>query len=222
MTDAPDLFDHAQITAVRANPSDPARVRVLVNRKRFAEILLDDADRLALRAGTPWTPELAERVEHAGAVCAAWRAAIRLIRARARSRAETVRRLRQKGHDVEVASLVADRLVAQGLIDDAAFADQAARSIISRRPAGPRFIESKLREKGVSGDLAREASRAALEDQDTRASAIELAERAARSLPPGLDPAAARRRLLGRLARRGFDTDDAFAAVEHVLARDRR
>lgn len=221
MTDQTDLFETGVITAVRAVPTDPTRVRVLVNRKRAGEVLLEDAERLGLRAGDAWTAELAERVARADAECVAWRASVRLIRARARSRAEIVRRLRQKGHDADVAGVVADRLVERGLVDDATFAEQAARSVLSRRPAGARFVEAKLRERGVDPALARDAARDAMADRDPRADAIALAERAIRTMPAGLAPEVVRRRVMGRLARRGFDPDDAAAAIDRVLGRPR-
>jgi len=217
--DPAELFDNAVVTAVHAVPTDPTRVRILVNRKRAAEILLDDAERLAVRAGDAWTPELADRVTQAAAECAAWRVALRLIRVRARSHAEIVRRLRQKAHDPAVASAVADRLVERGLIDDANFAEQAARSVLSRRPAGARFVEAKLRERGLAPDLARAAARDAMADRDPRADAIALAERALRTMPDSLAPEVLRRRVLARLARRGFEPDDAAAALDHVLPR---
>ncbi|MEZ6317436.1 MAG: RecX family transcriptional regulator [Phycisphaerales bacterium] len=105
------------------------------------------------------------------------------------------------------------------LVDDATFAEQAAQSVLSRRPAGARFVEAKLRERGLDPTLARDAAREAMADRDPRADAIALAERAIRTMPAGLAPEVIRRRVMGRLARRGFDPDDAAAAIDRVLRR---
>ena len=123
----------------------------------------------------------------------------------------------QRGHTARAIETALDRLVNDKLIDDERYAHNKAHSIARSRVSGPRYIEAKLRAKGIDTDQARHAASEALEGVDQTQAATELAERWAASLPASLEPEARKRRLIGRLARRGFDHDTVRKAVETAL-----
>jgi regulatory protein len=118
----------------------------------------------------------------------------------------------------DAAEAVLDRFTEVGLIDDAAF----ARAWVSSRQAGRglarRALSAELRAKGVDAEVAAEAVEAVDED-DERAAAQRLVARRV----PGmrrLDRATATRRLVGMLARKGYNGGLAAAVVREALDDD--
>jgi regulatory protein len=126
---------------------------------------------------------------------------------------------------MEFASATVDAVLAEltrmGYLDDAEFARVRAESAARFRQHGRRRAKTDLLRAGVAGDVA-EAALAQVYEQDGRdtlAGARELARKQAPRLRK-LDPAVARRRLVGMLQRRGFEYDDIKGVVDQVLGGD--
>ena len=115
----------------------------------------------------------------------------------------------------DAATAVLDRLTEVGLIDDAAF----ARAWVSSRQAGRglarRALSAELRAKGVEAEVAAEAVEL-VDDEDERAAAARLVERRLTGMRR-LDRATATRRLIGMLARKGYNGGLAAAVVREAL-----
>ncbi len=208
-----------QVRPVGKGGPGPKRCTVRIGRE--IKLVLDerDVDRLGIAPGMAWTPGLAEAVLEALAVGRARSLALQALRRRPMTRGMVADVLVRRGVQREVAQRVSVELAERGVINDAAFADAAARAMVDRRPAGKRLIEAKLRGKRVDGPEAKRAAEAALAGHDALADAIAVARRHARSMPPKLDTIARQRRLLGALARRGFEADICRRAVSEVLGK---
>ena len=89
----------------------------------------------------------AKREEQARALC------LRLLTARARTRAELEAQLAKRGYPDDVTVLVLDRLTAVGLLDDADFAEQWVRSRRLNAGKGKRALAAELRTKGVDDEV---------------------------------------------------------------------
>ncbi|MCZ2861058.1 regulatory protein RecX [Blastococcus sp. VKM Ac-2987] len=115
----------------------------------------------------------------------------------------------------DAAEAVLDRFTEVGLIDDAAF----ARAWVSSRQAGRglarRALSAELRAKGVDPDTAAEAVEA-VDDDDEREAARRLVARKVGAMRR-LDRATATRRLIGMLARKGYNGGLAAAVVREAL-----
>jgi len=204
---------------------DDARVRVTVETrsdsgraKRVSVVLISDgAHRLGLVPGAEWGAETTEGVVASVAQDEAMRAAMAMVSRSATSKRRLVDKLITKGHDRAHAVAAGERIAELGLIDDAAAADAAARTIARRSPSGRALIESKLRAAGYDAMVARAAAADAAADRDPRLDALELAEKKVRVLPRGLDPMARRRRVEAALARRGFDPETCRWATRKAL-----
>lgn len=206
-----------KITAILPQPLHPERVNVHV----------DGAFRLALAAELVLAEPLrvGDEVDDARLAAleekdGAWKArdaALSLLSHRARSAAELTRRLRRKGFDGEVAEETVGRLGELGMVDDAAFAESFVRDRVRLRPQGKRRLASELRARGVDAETASAAIGEVMEGEN--ATELDLARAAAaRWKPrPGEDPARARRRLHGFLARRGFGGDAVRAVLREKL-----
>lgn len=143
---------------------------------------------------------------------------LRLLAMRAYSVRDLGRKLQRRGYPDEEVSETVVSFIESGLLDDARFAGQYARSRIVNDSAAPRRVIQLLGRYGIPRSLAEQAVARTIEEEklDPAASAELLARKKAATLT-GLDPAVARRRLYGYLARRGFDLDHIRTAVASAL-----
>src|ERR1700716_4011 len=156
------------------------------------------------------------REEQARSLC------LRLLTARARTRAELAGRLAKRGYPDDVSNRVLDRLADVGLIDDADFAEQWVRSRRENAGKGKRALAAELRTKGVDNEVIT----AALADIDAgaeRERAEQLVRDQLRREKIGDDDdAKVMRRLVGMLARRGYGQSMAVDVVTSELANERQ
>ena len=126
-------------------------------------------------------------------------AALKLLAMRSRSIAEMQERLARRFQPHAVEQTVA-RLVEEGLLDDADFAEQWRQSRERRRPRSRGTIERELRQRGVSSEIASSA----LEGFDSLDAAYRAAYRYA-ARQDASNRATFDRRVSGFLGRRGFE-----------------
>jgi regulatory protein len=146
---------------------------------------------------------------------------LRLLTARARTRAGLAGQLTKRGYPDDVSAQVLDRLAEVGLVDDAGFAEQWVRSRGVNAGKGKRALAAELRTKGVDNEVIT----AALADIDAGAER----ERAEQLVRDKLrrerlgddDDAKVMRRLVGMLARRGYHQSMALDVVTVELANER-
>src|SRR6201991_2190524 len=163
----------------------------------------------------PQSTSEVSREEQARALC------LRLLTARARTRAELSGQLAKRGYPDDVSARVLDRLATVGLVDDADFAEQWVQSRRVNAGKGKRALAAELRTKGVGDDVIT----AALADIDAgaeRERAEQLVrDRLRRERLGDDDDTKVARRLVGMLARRGYGQTMAFDVVKVELAAER-
>lgn len=216
------LFDDipagATIASIKPSARNPDRCSIRVGRKAVATIDQRHLAELGIAPGDPWTSELARRVHAASQFDKARKYCINTLTRRGLSRAALIGRLKRKGYDEPVCERVADDLQRIGLLDEQAYAESVARSIVRARPAGRRLIEAKLRQRGVAPETIERAASEVLEPRDQRADALALARKRLASMPDSLDERAKSRRLYALLARRGFPPEVCSECVREALA----
>jgi regulatory protein len=145
-------------------------------------------------------------------------AALALLSRREHSRRELARKLRRKGHSRDQIEVVLTRLEEVGLVSDERYARLFVTDTLAVRPLGRRRIVQGLRLKGIEPEAAGRALEEVYRDRavDDRSLAEDLARRRAGRLQT-LEPTAARRRLAGFLARRGFDAVIVADTLRRVL-----
>src|SRR5258708_34152996 len=147
---------------------------------------------------TPSPSSERARDEQARALC------LRLLTARARTRAELSGQLAKRGYPDDVSSRVLDRLAQVGLVDDVDFAQQWVHSRRVNAGKGKRALAAELRTKGVDNDVI-PAALADIEAGAERERAEQLVRDKLRREKLGDDDATkVMRRLVGMLARRGY------------------
>ena len=195
-----------RIEALRALAADPNQVEVRIGGRTVATLLRHRAEELGLAEGAAWTPALAARVDAAAADELAREAALGFLAKRAWSAAGLRERLVKAGHAERAAAAAAQALVADGWLDDRAFAQGRVEQHRRKGAIAAEALEALLEADGVGERDARAAAKAG------GSTTAELRSEARRAKKAGESPA----RVAGRLARRGFDADTIRDALEHA------
>ena len=153
--------------------------------------------------------------DRAASADAAHAAALRLLTTRARTRAELVRRLEERGFAAAAVAEAVARLERVGLVDDAALAAAVAEGRAARGLDAP-AIALELRDRGLDPALAERAARVAAPDGLRADRCREVAEARLAQLA-GLDPDVQLRRLAAYLARRGYPAELAEAVSRELV-----
>jgi regulatory protein len=159
-------------------------------------------------------PSISEpsREELARALC------LRLLTARARTRAELAGQLAKRGYPDDVSARVLDRLTDVGLVDDAGFAEQWVHSRRANVGKGKRALAAELHTKGVDNDVITSVL-GGINPAAERGRAEQLVRaRLRRENLSDADDARVSRRLVAMLARRGFSQTMAYEVVSAELA----
>jgi regulatory protein len=235
---APPPTASCRVVAVEPVDRGRRRVRLILDQGEPLELALEVVARAGVGAGDPLDDALRARLGDADLRWRARDAALAYLAHRPRSRDETRRRLRAKGFPSGVIEESLDQLMADGLLDDAAFADALVRDRLARNPRGPARLRDELARRGLSRNAAAAAVERGMDTAETsdEALAVETAlawlsrrarERAAlaeSSAPGGAFGGARRmgggsprvmaiRRLSNFLRGRGFGSEAVRAAV---------
>lgn len=210
----------ALISAIVASPRKPGRFDLLADGEHVATVSLDILQRLQLSVGESYD-DVAQAVTHETALLATYDRALNMLSARARARTELRRLLVRKGEPADLVDAALERLAEQGLLDDAQFARQFARSKALGTGISRRRLSQELGKRGVARDVGDEAIGDVYQEEglDDGASIERVARKKYRTLA-ALEPDTQRRRLYGFLARRGFDAADIGRVVKELVGSD--
>jgi regulatory protein len=161
-------------------------------------------------------PSISEpsREELARALC------LRLLTARSRTRAELSDQLAKRGYPDDVSARVLHRLAAVGLLDDTEFAEQWVHSRRANAGKSKRTLAAELHTKGVDNDVITTVLNG-IDAGAERDRAEQLVRAKLRRQTLNEDDARVSRRLVGMLARRGYDQNLACEVVLAELAAER-
>ena len=195
-----------EITAIEPQKHDTNRVNVFVDGAFALGLAVDLA--VNLKVGMRLPAEAIAELKAADSVERAKEKALSYLTHRPRSKAEVRRYLTQRDFSESVADEVIARLERVGLVDDMDFARFWVENRVKFRPRGRRMLRYELYQKGIADAIIEEA----LADYDEMAAIKRVAKKHARRLQH-CTPEVFRRRLYGRLARRGFD----YALIRDVI-----
>ena len=144
-------------------------------------------------------------------------AALKLLARRDHFEAEIAEKLRRKGFEGEQIEAALARCREIGLVADRKLARRFAELRSSNNGWGPRRIGAELRRRGVDRATAEEASR--LDGDRLRLALATALRRAEVRAPEGWWRLSDRRaRMVSSLLARGFEAEDAIAAVGELAA----
>jgi regulatory protein len=222
----------AVITELTAVPKPLGRVAVEVDGEPLTVVPVEVVSRLGLAVSAPVSDDVLVVLADEGAALKTYDRALRLLAARGRSIRELRRRLlAAKAPEAHVEAAL-ERLEAMGLLNDAEYARQVARSQMVGRGYAPRRLQQELARRGVARDVADRAidlvrsedaapgSFGAESGVDLTETIEKLARRKLRSLG-SLDAETRARRLYAFLARRGYDSHDIRSVLARLRAEER-
>ncbi|WP_288865073.1 recombination regulator RecX [uncultured Corynebacterium sp.] len=158
--------------------------------------------------------------EHEEALAPVRKRALGLLDQRARSRSELRERLLKAEFEPQLVDEVVDDLAASGLVNDAQFASEWVRQRAARRGKSARALDMELRDKGVGG-ADRATALEQISDADEERTARAVAGKAARKVKSTPADRAEYdkhlRRIVGALARRGFNQGMAMRIGREAL-----
>ncbi len=136
-------------------------------------------------------------------------AALAFLSYRPRTRREIQLKLAGRGFDETTIEAALSRLEEVGLVNDLVFIETYVRERIANRPMGVRRMAQELYAKGIPRKQTVPVLERVLGEEkvEERALAERAADKKCASLRDHADRRAARRRLSGYLARRGFDRE---------------
>jgi regulatory protein len=196
-----------RITALEPQKRSKDRVNVYLDGTFAFGLAMIEATRL--HVGDVLTDEDVAALKAADEIERARDKALNYLSYRPRSEAEVRRYLSKREFSEVVVEEVIAYLTEIDLVDDEAFARFWVENRTRCRPRGRRGLVYELRQKGVSSV----AIESALVDYDEEAAAWRVAEEQARRLTH-VSPDQFKRRLRGRLARRGFP----YSLIREILA----
>lgn len=202
-----------RITALKAQKNNPDRISVFLD-DEFAFGLFRVVAAW-LQIGQELSEEKIRQLQESEVSEKAYQRAVNFLSYRVRTEIEIRRNLRKHDTPDESVEQVLERLRRNRLIDDFEFARTWVENRSEFRPRGRRVLTSELRQKGVDQNIIDEA----LQDIDEEALAYQAAHKNARKYRRYEWPDF-RKKLLGFLARRGFNYSIAAPIVEQVWAEE--
>jgi regulatory protein len=202
-----------KITALKAQKKNSERISVFLD-DEFA-FGLYRVVAAWLEVGQEINEEKIRQLQGAEAGEKAYQRALNFLSYRVRSEAEIRRNLQKHDTPDEFIGQVLERLQRNQLVDDLEFAKSWVDNRSEFRPRGRRALNSELRQKGVDQKIIEEV----LQDIDEAALAYQAAHKNARKYRKYEWPDF-RKKLLGFLARRGFNYSIAAPVVEQVWAEE--
>lgn len=201
------------ITALKAQKNNPERVSVFLdNDYAFGLYRVVAA---WLQVGQQLDEEKIRQLKESEAGEKAYQRALNFLSYRVRTETEIRRNLNKHDTPDEVIENVLERLRRNRLVNDLEFAQTWVENRSEFRPRGRRALTSELRQKGVGHEIIDEV----LQSVDEEALAYQAAQKNARKYRKYEWPDF-RKKLLGFLARRGFNYSIAAPAVEKVWAEE--
>ncbi len=142
----------------------------------------------------------------------------RLLMRRTHTVHELRRKLRERGFsssDIRAALERADEL---NYLDDHSAAEQIIKEQIRKGGHGRKWVEEKLREKGIDKDLGVAAMQEIWDLDMELKSAIKVSQKWVANQKSGVDPYKQRGKLFATLQRRGFTSDIIRVAAKNALS----
>ena len=193
-----------RIDRIEASRHKKGRVLVFLEDGACLKITEQELLDFGLRSGDELSSVQLKKLKEAAGLSDTKAAAADLIGKRAMSRASLEKKLREKGASEAEARYAGEWLEAIGALNDAEYAAILARHY-GQMGYGPRYVQEKLREKGVPRELWEDAL-------DTLPEAAEQIDRFLSSKLQGRDPDPRdKKRLTDALVRRGYGWGDVKA-----------
>jgi regulatory protein len=214
---SPEPRQAGVVTSLVAKRGRSDRCTVYLDGTRLFDLAMDVVERARLRQGDPLDEQSQIDLLREDAPHRARDKALDMLATRERCAREVEERLQGAGFDSQVVSTTISWLQSRGYVDDRRFAASFAEAKL-RAGWGAHRIRAELLHKGTEREVVEDVLEAAAQE-GSGAEGVAAVVALARKRFEGqfaTDPAGARRRVAGYLARRGYDWG-MVATVTRVL-----
>jgi regulatory protein len=146
--------------------------------------------------------------------------ALKLLGYRARSEQEIRSRLSQKGYESNIIEGTVRFLKKNNYIDDYAFAKALVNDELNLKQSGEGLIKQKLLQKGISKEISQSVLKEILDEEESLAACIQLAEKKLNTTYRNDAPIDKMRKIVAFLQRRGYSYSMIRKAVGGILNED--
>ena len=207
-----------KITGLKPAGRRPGFISIEAGGVRMGVLPVEEIRALGIEVGVEFDGEGAERVLTALERVKAYDAAVRLLAVRGRAVQGIMTRLRRKGLRADAVEHAVGRLESEGLLDDAVMAREYAR-LRAGRGYGRARILAELSRRGVERRVAERAvAELGGDDEGERREAMMALARKRAGQLRGVEREAARRRIAGYLARRGYVGSEIWRVAGDALS----
>lgn len=206
----------SQITDLQIQKNHPSRLSIYLDGKYYCGVSEEIAIKHHLKKGMEIEENELKEMLYDEELQKAKKYVYNLISRRMYSSKEVRNKLAEQGYTEEIIENTIDAIKGFGYIDDKVFAEEWVSSRIHNKPKGKIVLKRELSGKGIDEDVIEEVLNDAISDTNQMDSALEIAEKKARSYKND-DKISAKRKLQSFLIRRGFDFDTVREVVDKVL-----
>ncbi len=144
--------------------------------------------------------------------------AISFLAKRIHSKRELEIKLRKKNYEKELIDDVLNELLAKGLIDDAAFANQFTDEKINRKKWGLLKVKSELFKKGIAAEVVEDVLKEYSDSENQISNALSLAEKKLNIiLKRESDKKKLKQKIIAYLVSRGFSYNVALETIQKLI-----
>ncbi|HHX25025.1 MAG: recombinase RecX [Clostridiales bacterium] len=209
-----------KITAIKVQKNNKKRFNVYIDDSFAFGVHEDVLISHNLTAGKELSIDYIEEVILAEEQSKANNYALKLLGYRARSEHEIRSRLDQKGYESIIIEETVRFLKKNNYIDDYAFAKALVNDELNLKKSGEGLIKQKLLQKGISKEIIQSVLKELLDEEESLAACIKLAEKKLNTSYRDDAPMDKMRKVAAFLQRRGYPYSMIKKAVRGILSED--
>ncbi|NLZ52419.1 MAG: recombinase RecX [Thermoanaerobacteraceae bacterium] len=209
-----------EITAIKAQRKNKNRFNVYIDDNFAFGVHEDVLISHNLTVGKELSADYIEKVILAEEQSKANNYALKLLSYRARSEHEIKSQLYQKGYESSIIEETVRYLKKYNYIDDYAFAKALVNDELNLKQSGEALIKQKLFQKGISKEIIQSVLAELLDEEESLAACIKLAEKKLNTSYRDDAPIDKMRKVAAFLQRRGYPYSMIKKAVRGLLGGD--
>lgn len=204
-----------RITDIQPHPELHSHHQLYLNQKPSIVIHSSFVKKFGLRIGLEIEESVIKKIIAADEAMRAKNYALGLLREDIYSKTQMTKHLEHEGYGDRTVTVIINELIHSGHIRDREFAEKWVKRRLKTNPRGKTLLKQELIDKGVDTETADKVI-AEISVEEVEELALQIAQKQVRHYK-NLPVHAAKRRLHGYLARRGFESDVIIQIIHRVL-----
>lgn len=205
------------ITSISVQKNNKERYSIFVDEDFLLGIAEQTLLKFNLAKGVEITPSFFRKLQREEGRFKVKSYCLKLLGRRDHARQELFTKAIKKDYPKEVIDNVLDELQEKGLLNDAGFAEKFAADKSRLNKWGPAKIKSHLYKKGISRSVAEKSIQKAFEDEDLKATFLDLVLKRKRRFLREEDPYKRKKKVFDHLARKGYRSSNIYEHLDELM-----